>query len=471
MVFQTEIVVPSQSGTRRVPVAVVDTDIATDRLRVGQGFNSVTGSQGILNSVKFDGPEDLDTLTSGVGQNVRFTLKSITSYEELTRELRISASASLGVGIYSGSVAASLATSFRSTRLDKYLLVGCRVENMSLVLKSAELTQAAMNRASTSGEFLEFCGDSYVYGYVTGGEMLALVRFTATSEQQSKQLSIEVQAAAKGYGSGRASMSESVSSVKTYDSLDVTYIRKGSIQNIPSLNDFVKSAQELPQQVSEGNNSYVLSVLARGYQTVSNFPDGLEFGDLDNQNRTVEVLSNQLNRAYAVRSAWEEADAHPEIYDVTTDLVQNSITEANSAIENIRNAISMAMADASMIAPEAPALPPFPSERQVIEQLPILEMFADINFSGQRVVTNESIGDFATIGFNDVLSSFKLRGKPGEYRAEFFVHSGFGGWKYTAESPSEIGTMHFVVRPDPAIAMFFSSPADVMSSVRLTKLT
>jgi hypothetical protein len=74
-------------------------EVETDVLLVGQGFNSITGQQR-AQSVVYNDEKDLVVPGGGSGSTVKYTLQTIDSFEQLKQTLNLNAAASFGFGIF-----------------------------------------------------------------------------------------------------------------------------------------------------------------------------------------------------------------------------------------------------------------------------------------------------------------------------------------------------------------------------------
>jgi hypothetical protein len=155
--------------------------LKTDRLLIGQGYNSLTANPGIRSVVYNDTDEELTDATSEDPNNrpdfVSY-LEQRRSYEELNQALNVSVMASLGWGIYSGSASYQFLQSGSYNKYNTYLHLVLRSTNIAKVLRTSLLTEAALQRASAgSDQFLDYCGDHYVYGRVTGTSLERVMNF------------------------------------------------------------------------------------------------------------------------------------------------------------------------------------------------------------------------------------------------------------------------------------------------------
>ena len=117
-------------------------DLVTEALGIGEGYNSATGSPG-GRSVVYSGPSDLTTTLEHPGSSKTFKLEQITRFEQVKSTLNVAASLSLGWGIFSSDASYSLIESGAFNSFSNYLLVDVRVVNATERLKIARLDTTA----------------------------------------------------------------------------------------------------------------------------------------------------------------------------------------------------------------------------------------------------------------------------------------------------------------------------------------
>ena len=450
-----QLAVDTARGLALIEAQPIDMEVATDRLLPGQGFNAITGEQGIVNCIKYDGESDLTTVSSGQGQTVPYHLTAIDNFEELRSELNISAAATLGIGIYSGSVSANFTSSEHHTRFDSYLLIRVTVENPAKVLKKVVPTSVALHYASLGvSEFLRHCGNSYVYGFVTGGELLGLIRYSATTDEQASSVRLEVKAAAKGYGDGSFNLSQATSSVRSHSNTDVVIFRKGNAGPLPSIAGFVQASLEFPQWIASPANAALLKVLVRGYQTVS-FPGrGIDLDMLEQQAQSLEILTTELVKAYETRNEIAVINQNRAQYDLGVDpdaTINAALADVERTIQTVNHLVTQVRGNPQFALPAMPVMPNVPIQRPAVvvprpPPPPIVSIYADINFQGNHLDTNDNFDNLQNTpagDLNDQVSSLKVRGAPGQFSVQFFVNARFEGACYTVVSPAELGTTHF----------------------------
>src|SRR5579859_5094455 len=118
------------------------------------------------------------------GQQVEFTLDHVTKTEDLASSLNLNASASMGFGTGRVQATYNYYQSAKSSQYDESLVVRVFVQNQAEYSATVALIPAMERlRAKDPWKFYEQCGDSYVSVHITGGEYMAIARFTSASTE------------------------------------------------------------------------------------------------------------------------------------------------------------------------------------------------------------------------------------------------------------------------------------------------
>jgi hypothetical protein len=452
-------------------------DLQTDRLLVGQGYNFVTGAQCGM-SVVFTDEGDLTTASGTNGQSVTFDYTMLESFEALEQRLNISAAASFGFGIFSADLSADFVRTGSFSQYNTFLFLDVTVTNPTEVLKRPMLTPAAIERAhSGQSAFLDFCGNSYVYGRQTGGQLTAIVQFSSTTQENYQSVKTRVSGSVAGYGSGTLKIDEAIKSLSNVSRTNIHIVRRGGLGAIPTLEDLANAARQFPTTVARsGGNPGTVAMLTREYNTVENFPaNTIDLAALDRQARTLQTISSYLGRAYALRGDLRFVKENPDIFEngpALAPAVDAAFAANEAIIGNLFDAATAVRRDPAVPAPPPPNYPTVAANRRhdpppviVAPPPPIVEMFGDIGFGGRRVVTSSSINNFVDIGFNDILSSIRINGAPGEYLVEFFKDANYQQLMFSVRSPADAPNLHSMLGP-----MFRNAFGDMASSVRITKV-
>jgi hypothetical protein len=96
--------------------------------------------------MQYNADNEQNELVSTGGSSVSYTLRQIKSVETLKTTLNLSASASFGWGVYSGSAAFNFAREASLTRFSNFLFLRVEVQNGERVLQQSLLSNESLAR-------------------------------------------------------------------------------------------------------------------------------------------------------------------------------------------------------------------------------------------------------------------------------------------------------------------------------------
>lgn len=379
-------------------------EIATDRLSVGDGFNSTTGEPG-GNCAVFDPGHEKDDLyvPGGVtGQKTVYDFYEITSLDQLKTALNVSASASFGYGIFSADASFSFMKSGSYNSYHNYLFVQIRVTNPTEILKKKSLSPAALQYAATN-RFFETCGNEFIYARTTGGDLTGIIELSSSSVEEHDKLSAAMNVAINGFlasGGGSASFSQAIDTVKNVAQTRVHIIRNGGLGDIPNIDTLQAAALKFPSSVQLITGHPVIDVLiTQPYTVTDNLPGNLKFDLVKFQMDTLPRLASWLDEAYQIRGDLKFILDHPSQFYVKTADVSQLWNSNEDTIQSL-----LSQADTCRTKPATGCkLPPPPS-------------FADVQTLANRACDLNKDG---VIDHTDVaLLLDYIMGKPGGVRAD-----------------------------------------------------
>src|SRR5215831_10770841 len=171
-------------------------DLPTDRMLIGTGYNTAPGDEKGDCVVR----GALETASGGPGNRTRYQIHEVSNLSDFRKTMNLTASGSLGWGIFSGSVSADYYSAGRFTQYNSFLIIEVDVLNPAESLSQSHLTPDALTRAREGSlPFIDACGDQFVHKRQTGGQLTVIVQFSsATSEEQSR-ISTDVHAAISAF--------------------------------------------------------------------------------------------------------------------------------------------------------------------------------------------------------------------------------------------------------------------------------
>jgi hypothetical protein len=328
----------SRRGGARRPSLVPG--IPTDRMALGDGFNSATGEAG-ARCVAFNPDPEQDaaqvfTASGSQGQKVTYRFEELSDLQQLQKNLRVDASVSFGFGVFSTDASYDFISSGRFSKYRNYIYTEVRVENPFQMLRQKVLTPEAVQWAAQgSTEFVQHCGDEFISGRQTGGDMVAVIEFESNSaeEQQATQASISASLAL--FGSGDANYADAIRQLQSNRRTRVFVIRNGGQGEIPDIGALARAGRTFPCSVAPLTTGspqamqgcppaappspapgqptvtspnpttptapVLISLGGSAYSTVSNLPSSLSFNVVRDQARTLAKLGEWLEKAYTNR--------------------------------------------------------------------------------------------------------------------------------------------------------------------------
>ena len=346
------------------------TDIQSDRLLIGTGYNSATGQKGGA-VVQFDPDHEQQQLATAAGeqpgQRVTFNLIQVSQTEQLKDALAVSASVSFGFGIFSTDASYSFLKTGSFSSFSSYLVVDVRVRNPAQVLRHALLTDAAKRYIRTGGvRFREFAGDQYVYGRITGGQLTAIVVFNSVSTSEQQTVRTAVSAAIAGFGGGQAQFASALQQLETVSKSEIHLIRDGGIEAIPDLPGLRQAALDFPTHVSQQRSPAVIALMTDSYSSVEDLPRNFpSLAEIQKQSETLGTIAPLLDRCYQYRADLLYADLHRDEFNPYSAEEYTAAWEQNEKnITTLVGAATRVEEDPNTAAPVPPPQPGFQPVRR-----------------------------------------------------------------------------------------------------------
>lgn len=318
--------------------------LSTDKLSVGDGFDSATGAPG-AQCVDYDPTQpqtQLHTVIPDAGQQVTFRMEQVTTLQKMKDDLNVSAAASFGWGIYSGDASYDFIKSGNYTSYTNYLFVNVEALNATQQLNKKVLSTAALSYAQQgTANFTAHCGDQYIYAYRSGGEFTAIVQFSSSSSEEQQQVSAKIDASVNAFvahGSGSASFKESLQSLSEVGTKRVFVLRAGDEGDIGSVDKLVDTALAFAGKVKQdGGKPWAYELLLQPYSTVSNYPSSLgSLEDVQQQAQALGQMSEWLDTAYKVRADLNYILQHQDQFEnVNVDTLNVTFAKNETAIEDL----------------------------------------------------------------------------------------------------------------------------------------
>lgn len=250
------------SGTFSRPSS---SETASSRVKatLGRGLNGFTGA------LRGDCIEYTASIPSGFsGFGTRTDIKLIQSTEEFQREIGVSVSGSGGIGKLSIEASAKYDNSVKISGSSDYLMVRVKVDGPTIAMDTQALTPFATKYRENKQSFFVACGNQYVSEVQLGGDFIAILEFTASSETERTQVQANLRAAT-AVSSVNAEFKMSVERAQKQSSMRSTVIRHGTDETLPdfSLDQLVQYARAFPSKVND-KTAVPIGVTLSDYQMV-----------------------------------------------------------------------------------------------------------------------------------------------------------------------------------------------------------
>lgn len=190
---------------------------------------------------------------------ISYDLKYVDDYSSLMRTLSVNASASYGTGGVGANARASFASSSTISRRNAYVLVRMTVETRTERLRAFTLRPEASAATASVDSFVPTFGDSFISAIAYGGELFALMQFSATSAAESQSMKASVRAAAGAF-SGGASMAQTVRTISQGKNVSVRYVQTGGAAGFDEESKFKGVVTLTPEELLDRLNKFAPEV-------------------------------------------------------------------------------------------------------------------------------------------------------------------------------------------------------------------
>lgn len=305
---------------------------------VGQGYNSST-TEVMGNVVKYDPNVDsLITMNNAKGQTTFFEMKRITTFDELSKFMGLELSSSLNIGVFKASGRVKMLENYSFNSFSDFLAVKVRVENPAKILKIERLTEEALSRANEGqDEFMKYAGDEFINGIITGGEAIAIYEFTSKSEQERKQLRIQLDASVKAFfisAKVSSDFQEQMNKLSAYKSKSISFYRRGDTSEIAHNPDtLITYMANFPKIIADNNRASVLFYLTKPTKYVAGLPmENRNFSAIDEQGKVIRASGRIILKLYKVKGDIKYVSENPDEFEKD---ISTTITDKGNKIDEL----------------------------------------------------------------------------------------------------------------------------------------
>ena len=205
------------------------------------------------------------------GQYAEFRMLEITSESSLRENLNISAAGMLKSTVFFKIDArVNFARSVNKNSSSRYLLVHVRVANQMLLANGFTFrpNAASLLQAGRTEDFVDACGNEFIYGQRTGGELFALFEFEFRSTAHERQFDAAVAASGLAWRAA-GDIDSSVSAFSKIGATQIKIFRRGGRGKFPEVKSLVDLAREFSNIVSLLDKNFVtLELVSKNYAGV-----------------------------------------------------------------------------------------------------------------------------------------------------------------------------------------------------------
>lgn len=277
------------------------------------------------------------------GQDIEYRVQEITSYSSLRTALGLTASASFSGLFGSASAKAEYFSSVSVNRYSYFVIVSVHVTNSVQKLGDFTLRPEALDVLAdgTPEDFAFKFGDEFVAGIVTGGDLYAVVEMQCETAEQYN--AVKTQLSGKmGSWSASGSFESAMTSVNGFSQRHVTFLRRGTNDDVPQDADVISAARTFPTRIATAGNAVLLSGITMDYNASINFPLHVSPVSLLQARRRIEDLASIRDQLMLLGSDYSYVTDNPAEFknpDIT------AISQSRSQVNDWVTAITRAAQD------------------------------------------------------------------------------------------------------------------------------
>lgn len=225
------------------------------------------------------------------GQEVVFSLIQIEDSLSLNQHLQISASASLKADIFGASGKANFSKSVKVNDYSMYALASVFVRNNAYRIRNVKLKPEVYELYAKDKErFHNRCGNTFVSGYITGGEFFSIIEIKTNSQAEKRSISTEL-TGSYGIFSGSAAFKQKLEQIAKKNRIHVYVMHTGGTGEIINItpDTMITQATNFPKTVESDKARPVLATI-QSYETLK-LPAGITPLDRSTQQEVILELA------------------------------------------------------------------------------------------------------------------------------------------------------------------------------------
>jgi hypothetical protein len=258
----------------------------------GVGVNSATGDRR-----EFGATGTPEKMQGGlIGGDGSFSMLKIQETSDLETHLGISADASGGIGLFSGSARFNFARDCKIQNNSIILLLKCTKSFGYMQIVKADLDPAAAQLVANGQVdlFMERFGDCFVGGVESGGQFFGVIRIDASTEQAVQDISL---ALSGSYGTFNSDVSGSLktATMNTHSKVSsFLYYEGGNVKtSVDTPEDLFKAKLEWEDSVLNAAKPYAVQLLP---WILANGPNPPNAADLEHQRDVLKSCATMRSK-------------------------------------------------------------------------------------------------------------------------------------------------------------------------------
>ncbi len=307
----------------------------------GQGFSTVDGT------IKGHCVELGSIVTQSgqaTGSTAEYRLLEINSESSLRENLNISAAASIRGAIYGGGGRTNFVSSVNKNASSRYVLVHAKVANQMELANSFSFKPEAIAllKRGKMRDFVEQCGNEFVYGRRTGGEFYALFEYDFSSSEEEKRFSAAINASGAGWKAS-SNINRDLAKFNMSASVQVKMFRLGGSGSLPEIENLSDYSRKFPEIVSAVQGSPVtLELITKDYSGVTPLDHAPNPALIERQKFIVSSIAKSRDEAAEKIATIRYIKQHPDDFELH-DLDQLSKADADLiSFINVQNSAAVA---------------------------------------------------------------------------------------------------------------------------------
>jgi hypothetical protein len=319
-------------------------------------------------------------------QTMSLDLDQGSSFQQFFEKQNLSASASFGYAGFSADASYAMMSQSQMSKFSEYLRITVSVENQRTLLDVSKIKWTPFGlSARTQGTLYDQCGDGFVIGSITGGDLSVVYNASSetTSEQQTSAATLNAAYSSIGaQGSLGAAVGSELDKMNTEGKLKVTILREGPNEALTGLSPQALISYALTYNKQVATTPWTTGYIIASYDAV---PDGASV--------TVQDDPTMDQRALVIRSMYQRLAGldymmkNPsEFGGFNIDRATADFNSLQSSIEQYREAVNSCLS-----AGKGSCAAPVGSVISDVPDRPLINVI-DVHFSGYQQV-GQAIGD------------------------------------------------------------------------------